>query len=94
MKSLKYYRRHLEHLLPTFRHGDLEDLEKSRVKIISRTRGGDTITRPSPRSFHGYERLTDCRQYTIRSWWSQNPQSPSLLAQRIGHSASHLTQIV
>jgi hypothetical protein len=51
MKSLEYYCRRLEHLLSTFRHDDLEDLERSRVRI-SRTRGGDTITRPSPRSFH------------------------------------------
>jgi hypothetical protein len=52
MKLLEYYCRRLEHLLSTFRHDDLEDLERSRVWIISRTRGGDTITRPSPRSFH------------------------------------------
>ena len=51
MKLLEYYCRRLEHLLSTFRHDDLEDLERSRVRI-SRTRGGDTITRPSPRSFH------------------------------------------
>jgi hypothetical protein len=51
MKLLEYYCPRLEHLLSTFRHDDLEDLERSRVRI-SGTRGGDTITRPSPRSFH------------------------------------------
>jgi hypothetical protein len=51
MKLLEYYCRRLEHLLSTFKHDDLEDLERSRL-WISRTRGGDTIIRPSPRSFH------------------------------------------
>jgi hypothetical protein len=51
MKLLEYYCRRLEHLLSTFRHDDLEDFGRSRVRI-SRTRGGDTITRPFPRSFH------------------------------------------
>ena len=37
MELLEYYCR-LEHLLSTFRHDDIEDLERSRVRI-SRTRG-------------------------------------------------------
>ena len=53
MKLLEYYCRRLEHLLSTFRHDDLEDFGRSRARI-SRTRGGDTITRPFPRSFHDY----------------------------------------